>query len=146
MRRLFVNRKKLYIVVNSVSIDSLITNAARSIDVPLVKPNSNDDCCDGSRCSIRLSIRDRPFNLKWGGGGVWFFVSFRMFYSNNTRVSIFIFFVAQSAIFFQNSTLGYMTKTLNHIFFVSTKIRIFFSATLGIRIAIIRQSDSPTVR
>ena len=32
-------------------------------------------------------------------------------------------------------TLGYMTKTLNQIiFFSSTKIRIFFSATLGIRI------------
>ena len=38
-------------------------------------------------------------------------------------------------IFFQNLTLGYMTKTLNQIiFFSSTKIRIFFSATLGIRI------------
>jgi preprotein translocase subunit SecG len=37
--------------------------------------------------------------------------------------------------FFQNLTLGYMTKTLNQIiFFSSTKIRIFFSATLGIRI------------
>jgi hypothetical protein len=32
-------------------------------------------------------------------------------------------------------TLGYMTKTLNQIiFFPSTKIRIFFSTTLGIRI------------
>jgi hypothetical protein len=32
-------------------------------------------------------------------------------------------------------TLGYMTRTLNQIiFFPSTKIRIFFSATLGIRI------------
>ena len=40
------------------------------------------------------------------------------FFSENTRVRIFIFFVAQSAIFFlQNLTLGYMTKTLNHIFF-----------------------------
>ena len=28
--------------------------------------------------------------------------------------------------FFQNLTLGYMTKTLNQIFFSSTKIRIFF--------------------
>ena len=39
-------------------------------------------------------------------------------------------------IFFpQNLTLGYMTKTLNQIIiFSSTKIRIFFSATLGIRI------------
>jgi hypothetical protein len=37
--------------------------------------------------------------------------------------------------FFQNPILGYMTKTLNQIiFFSSTKIRIFFSATLGIRI------------
>jgi hypothetical protein len=35
--------------------------------------------------------------------------------------------------FFQNLTLGYMTKTLNQIiFFSSTKIRIFFSPTLGI--------------
>ena len=44
-------------------------------------------------------IRDRPFNLKWGGG-VWFFASFRNFFSDNTRVRIFIFFVAQSAKFF----------------------------------------------
>jgi hypothetical protein len=29
-----------------------------------------------------------------GGGGVWLFVSFRIFFSNNTRVRIFIFFVA----------------------------------------------------
>jgi len=49
-----------------------------------------------------------------------------IFYSDNMRVRIF---------FFQNLTLGYMTKTLNQIiFFSSTKIRIFFSAILGIRI------------
>ena len=72
------------------------------------------------------TVRDRPFNLK-GGGGLCFFVSFRIFFSDNTRVRILIFF--------QNLTLGYMTKTLNQIiFFSSTKIRIFFSATLGIRI------------
>jgi hypothetical protein len=53
----------------------------------------------------------------------------------------FVFFVfyffcrAKHEIFSQNSTLGYMTKTMNQIiFFSSTKIRIFFSATLGIRI------------
>jgi hypothetical protein len=45
-----------------------------------------------------IGVRDRPFNLK--GGGVWFFVSFRIFYSDNTRVRIFNFFVAQSANFF----------------------------------------------
>jgi hypothetical protein len=40
-------------------------------------------------------------------------------FSDNTRVRILIFF---------------MTKTLNQIFFSSTKIRIFFSATWGISI------------
>ena len=42
-----------------------------------------------------VAFRDRLFNLK--GGGLWFFVSFRIYFSDNTRVRIFIFFVAQSA-------------------------------------------------
>ena len=73
------------------------------------------------------SIRDRPFNLK---GGLWFFVSFRHFFSDNTRVRIFIIFVAQSANFFSRIlTLGYMTKTLNQIiiFFLHQNQNIFFS-------------------
>ena len=71
-----------------------------------------------------------------GVWGVMVFCFVQNCFSDNTRVRILFFFVAQSAIFFlQNSTLGYMTKALNHItFFSSTKIRIFFSATLGIRI------------
>ena len=74
-----------------------------------------------------------------------FFVSFRIFFFRTTRVRIFIFFVAQNAnFFFQNSTLGYMTKTLNQIiFFSSTKIRIFFSATLGIRIFFLEKTHNP---
>jgi hypothetical protein len=58
------------------------------------------------------------------------------FFPDNTRVRIFIFFCrAKREIFFKNLSLGYMTKTLNQIiFFSSTKIRIFFSATVGIRI------------
>ena len=44
------------------------------------------------------------------------FFSFRNFFLDNTRVKIFFFFVAQSAkLYFQNLTLGYMTKTLNQI-------------------------------
>jgi hypothetical protein len=47
-------------------------------------------------------------------------------------------------IFFQNLTLGYMTKTLNQIIFSSsTKIRIFFSATLGIRIFFLEKNHNP---
>ena len=86
----------------------------------------------------RISIHVRTFqsftlgtdhlNCRGEGDYVYFF-SFRYFFSDNTRVRIF-FFVAQSAkFFFQNLTLGYVTKTLNQIFFSSTKIRIFFSAT-----------------
>ena len=46
------------------------------------------------------SLRDRPFNLKGGGGGLWFFVSFRILFSDNTRARIVNFFVAHSAKFF----------------------------------------------
>jgi hypothetical protein len=52
-----------------------------------------------------------------------------VFFSDNTRVRIFIFFITQSANFFlQNLTLGYMTKTLNQIiiFFLQNQ-NIFFS-------------------
>jgi hypothetical protein len=36
-----------------------------------------------------------------------------------------------------------MTKTLNQIFFSSTKIRIFFSTTLGIRIFFLEKKHNP---
>ena len=36
-----------------------------------------------------------------------------------------------------------MTKTLNQIFFSSTKIRIFFSAILGIRIFFLEKNHTP---
>ena len=78
-------------------------------------------------------LRDRPFNLQLGG--LWFFASFRIFFSDNTRVRIFIFFVAQSVIFFSESNIRiYDKNSESDYFFSSTNIRIFFSATLGIRI------------
>jgi hypothetical protein len=81
--------------------------------------------CFSKSCDKLLwPIRDRPFNLK---GGVMVFCFVQKFFFRTTRELEYIFF--------QSSTLGYMTKTLNQIiFFSSTKIRIFFSATLGIRI------------
>ena len=78
-------------------------------------------------------IRDRPFNLK-GGGYDYLFRSEKKFRTTQ-GLEYFFFCRAKREIFFQQITLGYMTKTLNQIiFFSSTKIRIFFSATLGIRI------------
>ena len=52
------------------------------------------------------------------------------FFSDNTRDRIFIFFCrAKREFFFQNLTLGYMTKTLNQIFFffLHQNQNIFFS-------------------
>ena len=86
---------------------------------------------------MSYNLRGRPFNLKGGYG--FLFRSKKNFLT--TQELDFFFFVAQ--IFFQNVTLGYMTKTLNQIiFFSSTKIRIFFSATLGIRIFFLERNHS----
>ena len=72
------------------------------------------------------TLRDRPYNLK--GGGLWFFVSFRNFFSDNTSQNIF-FCRSKREFFFHNSTLGYMTKTRNQIFFffLHQNQNIFFS-------------------
>ena len=74
-------------------------------------------------------IGDRPFNLKGGYG----FLFRSEFFFRTTRELEYLFFCRE--IFFQNLTLMLYVKTLNQIiFFSSTKIRIFFSATFGIRI------------
>ena len=69
-------------------------------------------------------------HLTCRGGMVFCFV--QNFFSDNTRVRILIFFVAQSAnFFFQNSTLGYMTKTLNQIFFFLHQNQNIFFSNIG---------------
>ena len=77
---------------------------------------------------IHVKIQLGTDHLTWRGDYGFLFRS-EFFFSDNTRVRIFIFFVAQSAkYFFQNSTLGYMTKTLNQIiFFPPPKSEYFFS-------------------
>ena len=88
-------------------------------------------------------LRDRPFNLK--GGGLWFFCF--IFFLDNTRVRILIFFVMQCEIFFLNSILGYMSKTLNQIiFFSSTKIRIFFSGNIGNQNIFLEKNHNPPLQ
>ena len=78
-------------------------------------------------------VRDRPFNLQRGGYGFLFPSEF--FFRATRELEYF---------FIQNLTLGHMTKTLNQIiFFSSTKIRIFFSATLGIRIFFKKKTVPP---
>jgi hypothetical protein len=52
------------------------------------------------------SFRDRPFNLQ--GGGLWFFVSFRIVSPDNTRVRIFIFFPEFYRLYDKNSESYYI--------------------------------------
>ena len=68
-------------------------------------------------------------HLTWRGGGLWFFVSFRIFFSDSTRVRIYFFCRVKREFFFLNLTLDYMTKTLNQIifFFLHQNQNIFFS-------------------
>ena len=83
---------------------------------------------EGYYVIIWLIVRDRPFNLK-EGGGLWFFVSFRNFDSDNTRVRIFIFYVAPSAKFFPEFNIRLYDKNSEsyYFFFLHQNQNIFFS-------------------
>ena len=73
-----------------------------------------------------IYVRDRPFNLQ---GGLWFFVSFRIFFSDNTRVRIFIFLLRKARNFFPEFNKRLYDKTLNQIifFFLHQNQNICFS-------------------
>ena len=67
------------------------------------------------------------------------------FFSDITRVRIF-FFVAQSAkVFFPEFNIGLYDKNSesDYFFFPPPKFRIFFSATLGIRIFFWKKNITP---
>jgi hypothetical protein len=71
-------------------------------------------------------LRDRPFNLKGGGYGFLFRSEF--FFRTTQELEYLFFCHTKHEFFFQNSTLGYMTKTLNQIifFFPPPKSEYFF--------------------
>ena len=73
-----------------------------------------------------LFVRERPFNLK---GEVMVFCFVQNFFFGQHESRNFFFCRAKREFFFQNSTLGYMTKTLNQIIFFSLhqNQNIFFS-------------------
>ena len=60
--------------------------------------------------------------------GLWFFVSFRIFFSDNTRVRIFIFFVVRSANFFPEFNIRLYDKNSesDYYFFPPSKSESFF--------------------
>ena len=72
-------------------------------------------------------LRDRPFNLK-GGEGLWFFVSFRNFFSDNTRVRIYFFCRAKREFFFPIFYIRLYDKNSesDYFFFPPPKPEYFF--------------------
>ena len=81
-------------------------------------------------------FRNRPFNLQ---GGLWFFVSFRNFFSDNTSQNFFFF--PQTRFFFPEFN---MTKTLNQIIFFSLhqNQNTFFS-NIGNQIIFLEKKHNP---
>ena len=78
----------------------------------------------------RAYLRDRPFNLQ---GGVMVFCFVQNFFLDNTRVRIFIFFVAR--IFFPEFNIKLYDKYSESDYFFSLhQNQNIFSATLRIRI------------
>jgi hypothetical protein len=71
-------------------------------------------------------LRDRPFNLK---GGLWFFVSFKKTFSDNTRVIIFIFLSSKARNFFPEFNIRLYDKNSESDYFFSLhqNQNIFFS-------------------
>ena len=83
--------------------------------------------------NVVLWLRDRPFNLQ--GGGVCFFVLFRIFFRTTEELEYYIFCCAKRKFFFPEFNIRlYDKNSESHCFFFSPKIRIFFSATLEIRL------------
>ena len=79
-------------------------------------------------------LRDRPFNLKGGGGDGFLFRS-EMFFQTTQELEYLIFLSHIAQIFFPEFNIRlYDKNSESDFFFSSTKSRIFFSATLGIRI------------
>ena len=90
---------------------------------------------------LLIILWDRPFNLK-GGVMVFGFVQ-KNFFGQHESQNIF-FCRAKRKFFYQNLTLGYMTKTLNQIiFFHSTTIRIFFFSNIGNQNIFLEKKHNP---
>ena len=80
-----------------------------------------------------------------GGGGYGFLFRSEIFFLDNTRVRILFFLSRKREIFFQNVTLGYMTKTLNQIifFFLHQNQNILFS-NIGNQNIFLEKKHNPT--
>jgi hypothetical protein len=80
-----------------------------------------------------MQLRDRPFNLK---GCYGFLFRSEFFFRTTQELEYYFFLLRKAQIFFPEFDISLYDKNSesDYYFFSSTKIRIFCSATLGIRI------------
>ena len=90
--------------------------------------------------NFSLRFRDRPFNLKWGGYGFLFRSEF--FFLTKQELEYLFFLSRKARIFFSEINIRLYDKNSesDYLFFSST--RIFFSATLGIRIFFLEKNQT----
>ena len=83
------------------------------------------------------NFRDRPFNLK---GGYGFLFRSEFFFRTTQELEYYFFFRAKRELFFPEFNIRLYDKNSesDHFFFLH-QIRIFFSATLGIRVFFFRK-------
>jgi hypothetical protein len=87
------------------------------------------------------SIRDRPFNLQ--DGGLWFFVSFRIFFSDNTRVRIFIFLSRKARNFFPQLSIRLYDKNSESDFFFHHQNQNIFFSNIGNQNIFLEKKHNP---
>jgi hypothetical protein len=81
-------------------------------------------------------VRDRSFNLQGGGGVMVYLFRSELLFFWTTRELKYIFFL-------RNSTLGYMTKTLNQIFFFLHQNQNIFFSNIGNQNIFFRKKPYP---
>jgi hypothetical protein len=94
-------------------------------------------------------MRNRPFNLqKKGGGGLWFFVSFRNLISDNIRVRIFFCLSREAQFFFPEFNIRLYGKNSEsyYIFFPLPKSEYFFQHHWESEYFLRKKNITPTPR
>ena len=89
---------------------------------------------------LLISVRDRPFNLQ--RGGVCFFCVQDFFFGQDESQNIYFFLSRKARNFCPEFDNRLYVKNSDY-FFSSNKIRIFFSAIVGIRIFFLGKNHNP---
>jgi hypothetical protein len=90
--------KQSRVTIHPTKTKAVILNKTKNMSRNDLSWSLGDNLIYPTNETTHLGLRDRPFNLQ--GGGYGFLFRSELFFSDNTRVRILLFFVAQSANFF----------------------------------------------